>query len=155
MAKIRYTDEDLRLYAKVFVLKHLARLCLAWLVGAMALFATFHSVGLAIIGTVLFACMSLPLLMRAAYKRMRHVWHTQAPDGKITLRLNPARWAIYTKTIENKYKWSEFRGRYELLGCYIVKLSNGTVFVYRKDYFAADEQWQIEKSIPRSIFVLL
>lgn len=155
MAKIQYTDEDLRLYAKVFVLKHLARLCLAWLVWAMFVFATFHSVVFAVMGTLFIAWVSLPLLMRTAYKRMRSVWHAQAPDGKITLRLNTDRWAIYTKTIENKYKWSDFSGRYEFLDCYILKLSNGTVFVYRKDYFAADERWQIEKSVPRSIFVVL
>jgi hypothetical protein len=150
MAKMLYTDEDIHLYTKVFLLRSLLRFVGALLIFMTWMVFTFHSWLGAVVMTSLLGLVLVPVLFHITRKRVARTWQQQAPDRKITVRLNPYAWSINTKKIEAKYKWSKFNGRYEVFGCYVLLLAGGIVFTYRKQYFDASEQALIEKSVPRS-----
>lgn len=150
VAKILYTDEDIVLYTRIFLLRSLARFIGALLVFMVWVLFTLHSWLWAVVATVVLGAVFVPVLFRITHKRVTDTWQQQAPDRKITVRLSPYVWAVNTKKVESRYKWSKFNGRYEIFGCYVFLLAGGTVFTYRKQYFDASEQALIEKSVPKS-----
>lgn len=145
MSAIHYNEQDLHLFALVLVLM---RPMVATLIAVYAFvisFVIFESLATAAISALLATTFILGLVYLLTRRRIRKVWRVQAPDGIIKVRISQKGWQVATNSVSSSYEWAIFAKRYELFGCYVLKLSAGIgAIVYRKDYFSPEEQRLIE-----------
>lgn len=152
MGKIHLTDADLSLFAKVISIKRY-RIFVYLAVYAFAIGAiSSRSLGTATLisaATVtLFWCIAYYVTLRT----LRKVWHMQAPDNTMDIKVTDRDWRLKTKAINSKHAWSVYTKRYDIMGCYLLKYESNGGIAYRKDYFTAHEQALIEARIPKVNF---
>jgi hypothetical protein len=151
MSHIRITPADISLFARVITLRAITVVALAGLI--FYVLVTLAG-GLPVVGALIGVAIYMAVLGLIVYvrskQRMRKMWEVQAPGGEMDVELTGKEWKMTTEASSGSSNWQVFTKRYELLGCYILRLAGGAVAVYRKDYFSDKERQLIESKIPKA-----